>query len=213
MIILFTIYLVCYVVFFPVQAFFTIVFAGPFGLVSAWVTVLQQAGFISALICGICILPEVQKSVFDTVLSQEIKGSEWCLERLRLDIKVPFYVQIGSLIFTIPAVLILPFVLSKGVVLMAIGLIPVMGAVIVALIQASSTGLKSHSRYFALKGYSDDQVRDIYRANTAQYIGFGIVANFLLAIPLLGLFFMFTNAVGAALWAVSIERKSQQKSR
>lgn len=38
------------------------------------------------------------------------------------------------------------------------------------------------------------------------YTGFGIVATLLEMVPVLGIFFTFTNTVGAALWAADLER-------
>lgn len=205
------IYVVCYVTLFPIQAFFTIILAGPFGLISAWLTVLQQSSSISGLLVAIVLLPEVQKIVFDAVLSREFKDDVVLIGKLRRVVKVPFLIKFGYSVFIVPQMLILPVIIVRVIFFLIIGSIPVVGPLIVILVQASSKGLQSHSRYFALKGFDSRQVKAIYRENTGQYMGFGIVANLLESIPVLNIFFMFTNAIGSGLWVVSIEEKIAKK--
>lgn len=50
-------------------------------------------------------------------------------------------------------------------------------------------------------------------ANFLLYLRFGIVAAILESLPIIGMFFGFTNATGAALWAAKMEKKNQFAER
>jgi uncharacterized protein involved in cysteine biosynthesis len=43
--------------------------------------------------------------------------------------------------------------------------------------------------------------------NKPKYIAFGTVCQLLQLVPVVNILFMYTNTVGAALWAVELERK------
>lgn len=205
------IYLLMYLTFYPVQAFFAVIFYGPAGLITTWFTVLQQSGMVSAFIVTFLLMPEIQRVAFDAVLSKEYTQDVVLMGKLRRVVKVPFLVRCGQAIWALPNALILPFHLFKAVAMFVLSSIPVLGPILVVLIQAPSRGLRAHSRYFALKGYNQKQIKLIYKKNTGQYMGFGIVANFLESIPILSIFFMFTNTIGAAIWVIDIEQEIKIK--
>lgn len=158
-------------------------------------------------------MPEVQKIAFDAVLSREYADDIVLLGKLRCIQNVPFIIKFGKKILEIPRVLIVPFILLKALIMLLIGSIPIIGAILVIILQAPSKGLRCHLRYFALKGYDKRQIRSIYNSKRGHYMGFGIMANFLESIPIFSVFFMFTNNIGAAIWAIDIENelKSQNK--
>lgn len=195
-----------YVTLYPVEAFLSLLFYGPAGLISAWFTVLQQSGVISAFIVTFLLMPEIQKVAFDAVLSREYSDDVVLMAKLRRQNKVPFLARCGQVVWSLPAKLILPYTLLKTILLLIISAIPLIGPLLVIFIQAPTKGLQAHARYFSLKGYDQKQIKQIYKLNTGQYMGFGVVANFLESIPLLSVFFMFTNTVGAALWVIDIEK-------
>ncbi|CAK7890836.1 hypothetical protein CAAN3_01S02278 [[Candida] anglica] len=209
---IFLIYTLTYVLLYPIQAFFAVIFSGPAGLITVWFTVLQQAGFISTFLCATLLMPEIQKVAFDAVLSRECQDDVVLLGKLRRIVKVPFLIKFGHTVLAVPSMIILPFIIFRGFIFILIGSIPILGPFIVSIIQAPTKGLQSHSRYFVLKGFDDRQIKALYRENTGQYMGFGLVANILESIPFLNIFFMFTNTIGAALWAVSIEKNLKKKS-
>lgn len=199
-----------YLMFYPVQAFFAVVFYGPAGFVTTWFTVLQQSGLVSTFIVTFLLLPEIQKVAFDAVLSKECSDDVVLLGKLRRVTNVPFLVRCGRLIWALPNMLVLPFTLLKAIAMFLINSVPVIGPILVVLIQAPSNGLRAHARYFMLKGYDKKQIKIVYKKNRGQYLGFGIVASFLETIPLFSVLFMFTNTIGAALWVIDIEHRIQQ---
>lgn len=50
---------------------------------------------------------------------------------------------------------------------------------------------------------------DEYALYQLTYDSFGVPAVLLELVPVLGIFFAFTNTVGAALWAADMEQKNQ----
>jgi hypothetical protein len=64
-----------------------------------------------------------------------------------------------------------------------------------------------HERYFQLKKFSNKQREEWVKRNVPAYIAFGTVAVLLQMIPAAGILFLFTNTVGAALWAIEMEKK------
>jgi hypothetical protein len=64
-----------------------------------------------------------------------------------------------------------------------------------------------HSRYFQLKSYTQGQKENFVKRNMPKYLAFGTIATLLQLIPGASILFMYTNTVGAALWAVELERR------
>lgn len=64
-----------------------------------------------------------------------------------------------------------------------------------------------HSRYFQLKNYTAAQRDAFVDRNKPKYMAFGTAATLLQLIPGASILFMYTNTVGAALWAAELERK------
>lgn len=201
------IYMMMYIMFYPVQAVLSSFLYGPSGFVTAWFSVLQQSGMVAGFIVVVVLMPEIQKVAFDATLSREYTDDVVLLGKLRRLQSVPFLVKFGQKILELPRILIVPFILFKTFVMLLIGSIPVIGAFLVIILQAPSKGLRCHLRYFALKGYDKRQIRSIYNSKRGHYMGFGIAANFLESIPIFSVFFMFTNNIGAAIWAIDIEKE------
>jgi len=77
--------------------------------------------------------------------------------------------------------------------------------VIFVLLQGRTRGNSVHTRYFQLKKWSQPQINEWLKENTAPYTAFGTVATLLELVPVASILFSFTNTVGAALWAADIE--------
>lgn len=211
LIITLAIYLISYFVIFPILALVYIILYGPFGVFLALWSNLQQASMIAVFVVSYILMPEIQRIAFDSVLSREYADDVVLAGKLRRIAKVPLYIKCGEIFWVIPELLALPYSIAKALLMVLINLIPVVGPWITIIIQAPSKGLQSHARYFTLKGYDDRQVLAIYKANTGAYLGYGILSNSLELIPFFSVFFMFTNTLGAAIWAVKIEKEHKFK--
>ncbi|KAF9140105.1 hypothetical protein BG015_001791 [Linnemannia schmuckeri] len=84
--------------------------------------------------------------------------------------------------------------------------IPVVGSLIFCYINGKAIVPDIHSRYFDMKRMTEDERKDWIRERQADYTAFAFVSQALELIPVLGILFGFTNAIGAALWAVDLER-------
>ena len=107
--------------------------------------------------------------------------------------------------------------------------IPVIGTVLFIILQGRNFGPSAHERYFQLKQMSSRQKEEFVEKRKAAYTrwvlkcqlgifqshwehpylllhSFGIPAVLLELVPVAGVFFAFTNTVGAALWAADLEQ-------
>jgi hypothetical protein len=87
-----------------------------------------------------------------------------------------------------------------------LNLIPIVGTVLFVVLQGKKFGPHAHARYFQLKQMSESQREQFVEKRSGAYTSFGIVATLLEMVPLAGLFFAYTNTVGAALWAADMEK-------
>ncbi|ORY60643.1 uncharacterized protein BCR38DRAFT_43711 [Pseudomassariella vexata] len=103
-----------------------------------------------------------------------------------------------------------PKALIRYVMYLPLNFIPVVGTIIFIFIQGRTRGQSSHDRYFQLKEWSTSRRSEWLKQHTGAYTAFGTIATVLEMIPFASMFFSFTNAVGAALWAADIEDQNTQ---
>eukprot|EP01114_Cavostelium_apophysatum_P011654 TRINITY_DN26015_c0_g1_i1.p1 TRINITY_DN26015_c0_g1~~TRINITY_DN26015_c0_g1_i1.p1 ORF type:complete len:260 (-),score=16.28 TRINITY_DN26015_c0_g1_i1:235-1014(-) len=84
--------------------------------------------------------------------------------------------------------------------------IPVVGTIVFCYVNGWHTGWDLHEHYFEAKGMDFRQQYRYMRLNSKAYIRFGAMCAFLEIIPVVNFIFIFTNAIGAALWAIDIEK-------
>lgn len=99
-----------------------------------------------------------------------------------------------------------PQALIRYLMYLPLNFIPVIGTVLFVLLQGRKHGPSAHARYFQLKGMSGPQREKFVEERQAAYTSFGVPAVLLELVPIAGIFFAFTNAVGAALWAADLEQ-------
>ncbi|KAF1841355.1 uncharacterized protein K460DRAFT_165735 [Cucurbitaria berberidis CBS 394.84] len=87
-----------------------------------------------------------------------------------------------------------------------LNLIPVVGTVLFVILQGRKFGPTAHARYFQLKQMKKQEKEHFIEQRKAAYASFGIPAVLLELVPIAGIFFSFTNTVGAALWAADMEQ-------
>ncbi|KAF3137513.1 hypothetical protein TWF569_009211 [Orbilia oligospora] len=96
--------------------------------------------------------------------------------------------------------------LIRYVVLLPLNFIPVIGTIIFFVLNARNVGPAHHARYFQLKGFSNTERADYIKKNQGGYVGFGLACVLLNLVPIVNIVFAFTHTVGAALWAVKLEK-------
>ncbi|GLE07911.1 hypothetical protein PINS_up018740 [Pythium insidiosum] len=92
------------------------------------------------------------------------------------------------------------------IVSLPLNLLPVIGTGIYVWLNGLLLAWEYHLYYFELKGLRYADQKTVIDARKAQYSSFGMQALFLEMIPGVGPLFLFTNTVGAALFAVELER-------
>ncbi|KAJ3409883.1 hypothetical protein HDV05_004183 [Chytridiales sp. JEL 0842] len=82
---------------------------------------------------------------------------------------------------------------------------PFVGTAAYITLNGFLSGFSSHWYYFALKKLTFEEAWKYARRRKAGYAAFGASATVLGGVPVLNALFVFTNVVGAALWAADLE--------
>ncbi|KAF2488793.1 hypothetical protein BU16DRAFT_213194 [Lophium mytilinum] len=187
------------------QAAVLALFNGPLAAVTTVLLVLSESSTIISILSKNFLIDEVLIDTFDGTLVARDKtvlvsdgrhinagnGSD-PISKLGKLAKKPFQR------FT-PAAIIRYFLY------LPLNFIPVVGTVIFVALQGRKTGPAAHARYFQLKEMSKSERNRYIEEKKAAYTAFGVVALLLEMVPFAGIFFAFTNTVGAALWAADLE--------
>lgn len=190
---------------YPFITVFSIFFFGPAGIGWSTFIIVQASVQISSMVMTLLVMPDIEKLVFDSILSKEFNDDLVLVSKLRRIKQIPVLVAFTNFLFNVPNWLIIPYFVLRASVIFLFGLVPLIGPLAIAYIKAPTRGLQAHARYFKLKGYDTKEIREVYKQNKSDYRGFGLIANLLESIPFLNLFFMFTDTIGAALWVAKIE--------
>ncbi|KAF2805278.1 uncharacterized protein BDZ99DRAFT_466915 [Mytilinidion resinicola] len=187
------------------QAAVLALFNGPLAALTTILLVLSESSTLISVLSKNFLIDEVLIDTFDGTLIARNKtvlvsdgrqieagnGSD-PISKLGKLIKKPFQR------FTPTAVI-------RYFLYLPLNFIPVVGTVIFVALQGRKTGPAAHARYFQLKEMSKSEQSRYIEEKKAAYTAFGVVALLLEMIPLAGIFFAFTNTVGAALWAADLE--------
>ncbi|EPS41491.1 hypothetical protein H072_4594 [Dactylellina haptotyla CBS 200.50] len=183
--------------------------SGPVALINAAITILTLAANLNSALCEGFLLEEALVNMFDAVLllekhselvdvGQEIKpGAQDAVSALG-EYKIspnfrPSFKVICELIFFMP-----------------ISFIPIVGPFIYLAIQGNRAGPIAHYWYFRLKGMDKKQQKAFIKNYHWSYLNFGTMALGLQFIPMLSILVAFTNAIGAALWALRLEYREKK---
>ncbi|KAI0476458.1 hypothetical protein GGR56DRAFT_666053 [Xylariaceae sp. FL0804] len=179
---------------------------GPLAVFTTVLLTLNESSTISNIISRNFLLQDALLDTFDGTLvardatdvvrqGRQLQSGSDPVARLGKILKSPFSK------FT-------PTALVRYIMYLPLNFIPVVGTAAFILLQGRSRGQSVHGRYFQLKGMSSSQQKDWLERHLGPYTTFGTVATLLEMIPVVSVFFAFTNTVGAALWAADIEQKN-----
>lgn len=174
----------------------------PAGL--AWVLAIIMVVveiFLVTLIYSLAVVGCFMDKVFEQVLHdrghgelvENEKNHASCCRTCGACCRVSLWLRIVVLIITLP-----------------LNLIPVVGTLAWVWLNGTILAWEYHLYYFELKNYRYAEQKQFIDARKAQYSAFGMQAMFLEMIPFLGSLFLFTNAVGAALFAADLEDELAQ---
>ncbi|KAF8435528.1 hypothetical protein BGX38DRAFT_1251476 [Terfezia claveryi] len=184
-----------------------IFFHGPLAWINAAFMVLNEAAMIITFVAENFMVEEGLVDVFDAVLvdhglaplvatARQLKDAPTSVKALGKYTKSP-YLRF-SLSLTVKFILTLP-----------LNFIPLVGPFLYIIAQGYLFGPLAHYRYFQLKGWDPKQEKKWKRDRVWAYLGFGATHITFQLFPILSIFFLFTTACGAGLWAVEIERERE----
>ncbi|KAK6451011.1 hypothetical protein ACSS6W_002307 [Trichoderma asperelloides] len=181
-------------------------FNGPLAVYSTVLLTLNESSIIIHMISRTWLLQESLMDTFDGTLvarnatavvqqGREVHAGSDPMKKLGKVFKKRF--EKLSLTAMIRYVMYLP-----------LNFIPVVGTAAFIFLHGKHRGNIVHSRYFQLKNWSDLQRAQWINTHSGAYASFGVVATLLEMIPVVSVFFSYTNTVGAALWAADIESQN-----
>ncbi|EOD51397.1 hypothetical protein GTA08_BOTSDO02182 [Neofusicoccum parvum] len=188
------------------QAAILAIFNGPLAALSTILLVLSESSTISNLLSRTFFIEDALIDTFDGTLvsrgmtsivseGRQIKPGSDPINKLGKLLKKPFAR------FT-------PKAIIRYLIYLPLNFIPVVGTIMFVILQGRKAGPAAHARYFQLKGMNSRQKESFVDERKAAYTSFGVPAVLLELVPIAGLFFSFTNTVGAALWAADMEQSN-----
>ncbi|KAA8912029.1 hypothetical protein FN846DRAFT_903912 [Sphaerosporella brunnea] len=183
------------------QAFFLQFVNGPLAWVSTIALVLSESAAIISALSKNFLIEDALVDTFDQVLV-----SENMTDLVKNGRELKTGSSLGRLIKK-PFAIFSPQAVIRYFLYLPLNFIPVVGTAVFLVVQGREQGPSYHNRYFQLKSYTKAQKEAFIERNNPAYIAFGTAATLLQLVPGLSILFLYTNTVGAALWAVDLERK------
>ncbi|KAF2752304.1 hypothetical protein M011DRAFT_463766 [Sporormia fimetaria CBS 119925] len=187
------------------QAAVLTIFNGPLAILTTVLLVLSESSTIFSVLSKNFLIDEALLDTFDGTLLSRNQTELVAVERQVKSGGDP----IGKLgkIMKKPFARFTPKAIIRYFMYLPLNFIPVVGTVMFVFLQGRKSGPTAHARYFQLKKM-DKRQRDVFvEQRKAAYTSFGVPAVLLELVPVLGIFFSFTNTVGAALWAADMEQR------
>ncbi|CAN6641431.1 hypothetical protein TRVA0_018S02322 [Trichomonascus vanleenenianus] len=210
LILTFIVYTLFYAFLYPPQAAMAIFFNGPTGIFTASLALMHESSVAAQLISNMFLLPTPLKLLFDAVMSREGQDELVLKAKLHDRVKSPGTMyKFKQYIKESPKSMMMPGWMLKSLLKITLHFIPILGPLIIVVMDGPKHGKRLHGRYFELKQMDSKELDAYVKDRRGQYWGFGIIAGMLENVPFMGFAFTFTNVVGAALWAAAVERKSQ----
>ncbi|TMW61255.1 hypothetical protein Poli38472_013718 [Pythium oligandrum] len=153
--------------------------------------------FLATLIYSLIALPGYADRVFDMVLTDKGHGEVVHNKKIRASFgrTCSIWCRVN---------------MSRQVLTLPLNLIPFVGTITYIWINGLLFGWEAHLYYFELKGYSYSEQKEVVDSHKRTYSSFGMQTLVSEMIPALGPLFLFTNAVGAALFAADLEAELRQ---
>jgi len=187
------------------QAFILQFVNGPFAWITTAALVLSESGTIITALSKNFVINESLIDVFDLVLISE-KQSDLVKNGREVTSVTGDGNHLGKLLKR-PLSQFSPDAIIKYLMWLPLNFVPVVGTLLFILSQGREQGPLFHERYFQLKSYSKKQKDAFIGLQKPKYLAFGTICILLQLVPGANIIFLFTNTVGAALWAAELERK------
>lgn len=187
------------------QAAVLTIFNGPLAILTTVLLVLSESSTIFSVLSKNFLIDEALIDTFDGTLLSRNQTSLVSNERQVKSGGDPI-AKLGKIVSK-PFARFTPKAIIRYFLYLPLNLIPVVGTVLFVILQGRKFGPTAHARYFQLKQMKKSEREDFIAKRKAAYTSFGVPAVLLELVPIAGIFFAFTNTVGAALWAADLEQK------
>ncbi|KAF1809986.1 hypothetical protein P152DRAFT_422072 [Eremomyces bilateralis CBS 781.70] len=194
----------CFIFLYLPQAAVLTIFNGPLAVLTTILLTLSEASTLTTVLSRTWFLDDALIDTFDgTLLTRNMTA----LVKPGRELKTNSSDPVGKLgkLLTKPFSNFTPQALLRYFLYLPLNFIPIVGTVVFIVMQARKLGPTHHARYFQLKGWNARQREKWIDEHIPQYTAFGVPAVLLELLPFIGIFFSFTNAVGAALWVAELE--------
>ncbi|KAH7405683.1 hypothetical protein DE146DRAFT_420467 [Phaeosphaeria sp. MPI-PUGE-AT-0046c] len=189
------------------QAAMLTVFNGPLAIFTTVLLVLSESSTIFSVLSKNFLIDDALIDTFDGTLlcrnlhtlvenERQVKSGSDPVAKLGKLVSKPFAK------FT-------PSAIIRYFMYLPLNFIPIVGTVLFVILQGRKFGPTAHARYFQLKQMKKQEKEQFIEKRRAAYASFGVPAVLLELVPIAGIFFSFTNTVGAALWAADMEQNRQ----
>ncbi|RPA85968.1 hypothetical protein BJ508DRAFT_200540, partial [Ascobolus immersus RN42] len=185
-------------------------FHGPLAFTNAVFIILGEGATLVAVIAENWMCESGIVDIFDCVLllhgrSEKIaKTRELRLEKMDLKERTGVADALGKYKIS-PYLRFSCRLVVEYLLFFPLSFIPLVGVGLFIALSAYHLGPLAHYRYFQLKGLDKQERKAEIQGRKWRYWLFGCGHLTLQMVPVLSIFFLFTSAVGAALWAVRLE--------
>ncbi|KAH7067069.1 hypothetical protein FB567DRAFT_574207 [Paraphoma chrysanthemicola] len=185
------------------QAALLTIFNGPLAIFTTVLLVLSEASTIFSVLSKNFLIDDALVDTFDGTLLCRKLNTLVQNERQVKSGSDPVG-KLGKLVSK-PFAKFTPAAIVRYFMYLPLNFIPIVGTVLFVILQGRKFGPTAHARYFQLKQMKKQEKDQFIEKRKAAYASFGVPAVLLELVPIAGIFFAFTNTVGAALWAADME--------
>ncbi|KAF2034525.1 hypothetical protein EK21DRAFT_85541 [Setomelanomma holmii] len=189
------------------QAALLAIFNGPLAIFTTVLLVLSEASTIFSVLSKNFLIDDALVDTFDGTLLCRNLNTLVQNERQVKSGSDPV-AKLGKLVSK-PFAKFTPAAIVRYFMYLPLNFIPIVGTVLFVILQGRKFGPTAHARYFQLKQMKKQEKDQFVEKRKAAYASFGVPAVLLELVPIAGIFFAFTNTVGAALWAADMETDQQ----
>ncbi|EUC30745.1 hypothetical protein COCCADRAFT_28419 [Bipolaris zeicola 26-R-13] len=186
------------------QAALLTLFNGPLAIVTTVLLVLSESSTIFSVLSKNFLIDDALIDTFDGTMVCRNQTALVSNERQVKSGSDPIG-KLGKLVSK-PFAKFTPKAIIRYFMYLPLNFIPVVGTFIFVILQGRKFGPTAHARYFQLKQMKKQEKERFIEERKAAYTSFGVPAVLLELVPVVGIFFCFTNTVGAALWAADMEQ-------
>lgn len=204
------------------QAALLSIFNGPLAFFTTILLVLSESSTIFSVLSKNFLIDDALIDTFDGTLLCRNQTTLVSNERQVKSGSDPVG-KLGKLVAR-PFAKFTPSAIIRYFMYLPLNFIPIVGTVLFVILQGRKFGPTAHARYFQLKQMKKQEKERFIEQRKAAYArsvcpfknnkspltsdSFGVPAVLLELVPIAGIFFSFTNTVGAALWAADMEQGS-----